>query len=94
MYHKIDGTTIDDAEDLDLVMPMYNLIEYSSNFIKTTGSLQFYSKNEVTNFNNDTENNVDFKSFKCKTKLLGNTVSQPAPNQANGILKVQQLLCH
>ena len=25
---KIDGTTIDDAEDLDLVMPMYNLIEY------------------------------------------------------------------
>ena len=29
---KIDGTTIDDAEDLDLVMPMYNLIEYSSTF--------------------------------------------------------------
>ena len=27
---KIDGATIDDAEDLDLVMPMYNLIEYSS----------------------------------------------------------------
>ena len=27
MYHKIDGTTIDDAEDLDLVMPMYSLIE-------------------------------------------------------------------
>ena len=26
---KIDGTTIDDAKDLDLVMPMYNLIEYS-----------------------------------------------------------------
>ena len=28
---KIDRTTIDDAEDLDLVMPMYNLLEYSSN---------------------------------------------------------------
>ena len=26
---KIDRTTIDDAEDLDLVMPMYNQIEYS-----------------------------------------------------------------
>ena len=29
---KIDGTTINDAEDLDLVMPKYNLIEYSSNY--------------------------------------------------------------
>ena len=29
----IDGTTIDDAEDLDLVMPMYNLLEYSSNYL-------------------------------------------------------------
>ena len=33
---KIDGTTIDDVEDLDLVMPMYNLIEYSSNYSETT----------------------------------------------------------
>ena len=32
---KIDGTTI---EDLDLVMPMYNLLEYSSNYSDTTGS--------------------------------------------------------
>ena len=36
---KIDEATIDDAEDLDLVMPMYNLIEYSSNHSATTGSL-------------------------------------------------------
>ena len=33
---KIDGTTIDDAEDLDLAMPMYNLIEYSSNYSEIT----------------------------------------------------------
>ena len=46
---KIDGTTIDDAEDLDLTMAMYNLIEYSSNCSGTTGSLRFYSKDEVTN---------------------------------------------
>ena len=31
---KIDGTTINDAENLDLVMPMYNLIEYSPNYSK------------------------------------------------------------
>ena len=35
---KIDGTTIDDTKDLDLVMPMYNLLEYSSNYSDTTGS--------------------------------------------------------
>ena len=36
---KIDGTTIDGAEDLDLVMTMNNLIEYSSDYSETTGSL-------------------------------------------------------
>ena len=40
---KIDETTIDDAKDLDLVMLMYNLIEYSSNYSETTGSLWFCS---------------------------------------------------
>ena len=36
---KIDGTTIDDAEDLDLVMSMCSLIEHSSNYSDITGSL-------------------------------------------------------
>ena len=83
---KIDGTTIDDAMDLDLVMQMYNLIEYSSNYFETTGSLWFYSKDEATDFNADIVNDNNFKSFKYKAKLLGNTVAQ-ADNAANGILK-------
>ena len=37
--------------------------------------------------------NVNFKSFKYKTKLLGNTVTQ-ADNTANRILKTQKFLCH
>ena len=41
---KIDGTTIDNAEDLDLLMPMQNLIQYSSNYSDTAGSLWFYYK--------------------------------------------------
>ena len=41
---KIDGTTIDDAENLDLLMSMYNLIEYSLNYSDTTVTLWFYSK--------------------------------------------------
>ena len=35
---KINNTLVDNAEDLDIVMPMYNLIEYSKNYSKTTGS--------------------------------------------------------
>ena len=34
---KINNTLIDNAEDLDIVMPMYNLLEYSKNYGKTTG---------------------------------------------------------
>ena len=36
---KINGTKIDNAEDLDVVMPMNNLLEYSKNYKKTTGCL-------------------------------------------------------
>ena len=42
---------------------MYNLIEYSSNYSKTTGSLWFYSKNGATNFNADIANTDNIKSF-------------------------------
>ena len=83
---KIDGTTIDDGEDLDLVKPMYNLIKYSSSS-ETTGSLWFYSKDEATNFNDNIENTDNFKSVKYKAKLLGNIVTQANPNEANAILK-------
>ena len=36
---KINNVLIDNAKDLEVEMPMYNLIEYSKNDIKTTGSL-------------------------------------------------------
>ena len=38
---------------IQIVMSMYNLVEYSSNSSETTENLQFYSKNESTNFNAD-----------------------------------------
>ena len=80
---KIDGTTIEDAEILDLVMP----IEYSSNYPDKTCSLWFYSKDGATNFNYDIENNNAFKLFMYKAKLLSNTVAQSAQNDNDGILK-------
>ena len=36
---KINGVLIENAEDLDVVMPMYNLLEYSKNYSNTSGSL-------------------------------------------------------
>ena len=62
---------------------MYNLIEHSSNYFDTLGSLWCYSKNESTNFDADPGSNDDFKSFKHKAKLSGNTEA----DNANGILK-------
>ena len=80
---KIDGKILDDPEDLDLVMSMYNLIEYRSNYSETTGSLWFYFKDKATNFNADIANTNDFKYFKYKAELLENTEA----DNANGILK-------
>ena len=72
---KIDGLTTDDAENLDLVMPMYNLIECSSNYTDMIGSLWFYSGDETTVFHTDVADTSDFKLLKHKAKLLGNTVA-------------------
>ena len=41
---KINNEQIDNAECIDIVMPMYNLIEYSDNYSKTSGSLWQYCK--------------------------------------------------
>ena len=46
---KINNVLIDNAEDLDLVMPMYNLLEYSKNYRKTTGRFSSYYRHEPNN---------------------------------------------
>ena len=46
---KINGIKIDNVEKLDVVMPMYNLLEYSKNYGKTTGSLWNYYRDEPSN---------------------------------------------
>ena len=62
---KINNTLIDNAEDLDIVMPMYNLLEYSINYRKTTGSLWNYYRDEpnsvaVGNINYSIKNSKSF----------------------------------
>ena len=74
---KINNTQIDNAEYIDIVMPMYNLIEYSDNYSKTSGSLWQYCKEipaidndgDITDFNG--ANATD--SFNFKTKITGQT---------------------
>ena len=65
---KINGVKIDNAEDLDVVMPMYNLLEYSKNYRKTTGSLWNYYRDEPSN-----PLSSNSESFKYKTSITGNT---------------------
>ena len=74
---KINNTQIDDAEYIDIVMSMYNLIEYSDNYSKTFGSLWQHCK-EIAAVNN-AGNIVDFYeangtySFNFKTKITVQT---------------------
>ena len=65
---KINGIKIDNAEDLDVIMPMYNLLEYSKNYKKTTGSLWNYYRDEPSN-----PLSSNSESLKCKTSITGNT---------------------
>ena len=68
---EINNTQIGNAKDIDIVMSMYNLIEYNDNYAKTTGSLWQYCKdiparnnNQIVNFAAD--NLTDSFNFKSK----------------------------
>ena len=65
------------------------MIEYSTNYFDTTGSLWFYSKDETDNFDADIWNTHAFKSSKEKGLLIDNTVAYGN----NPILKMHLLLC-
>ena len=67
-FSKINGVKIDNAEYLDVVMPMYNLLEYSKNYRKTTGSLWNYYRDQPIN-----PLSTNSESFKYKTSITGNT---------------------
>ena len=49
---------MDNAEDIDVIISMYNLIEYSDNYLKTSGNLQQYYRDEAAIGNN--RNIMDF----------------------------------
>ena len=75
---KINGVKIDNAEDLDVAMPMYNLLEYSKNYRKTTGSLWNYYRDEPSSTigaNNITHSILNSESFDYKANFMENGVT-------------------
>ena len=87
---KIINTLIDNAEDLDIVTPVYNLMEYSKNYRKTTGSLLNYDRDEPSII---TEGTINYsikklKSFDYKTSITGKLEG------VNLEKKMLKLLCH
>ena len=73
---KINNTDIDNAKYIDIIMPMYNLIEYSNNYLKKSGSLWQYYKDIPVVDDDDIEdfdgaNATDLFNF--KTKITGQT---------------------
>ena len=80
---RINNTEIDNAKDIDIVMPMYNLIEYSDNYSKTSGSLWQYYKDVPDN------NLADSESFKYKVKITGNTPAAGNTKDAEIIVQLK-----
>ena len=74
---KINGESVENAEDLDIVMPMYNLLEYSKNYEETSGSLFNYYRDEPSKLIIGDGNNAinisirNSKSFDYKTEITG-----------------------
>ena len=70
---KVNNQLTENAEDLDVVTPLYNLLEYNKYYRKTTGSLCNYYRDEpnsgaVGNINYSIK---DSKSFKYKASITG-----------------------
>ena len=72
---EINNTQIDDAKDIDIVMPMYKLLEFSDNYPKKSRSLWHYDRDEPFLGNGASAgvpaNNNNSASFKFKTKIAG-----------------------
>ena len=66
---EINNTQVGNAKDIDIVMPMYNLIEYSDNYSKACGNICVDNNNAIVNF---AENNLT-KSFNFKLKMTAQT---------------------
>ena len=80
---EINETFIDDAEHINITIPMYNLIEYSDNYSDTSGNLWQFKRDEIIG-NINLANNTS-SSFKYKSNLIGNTDADGATRKKEGV---------
>ena len=80
--NRINGTGIDNAQDIDIVTPMYNLIKYSGSYSKTSESLWQYFKDD---------NLVRSESFKSKIKITGKTSAAGSTKDAEIMVQLKYL---
>ena len=71
---EISDEHVNTAENLDIVMPMYNLIEYSDNYQDSSATLYQYKRDEPPDDIDDNLATNNSSSFKYKVNLLGNPV--------------------
>ena len=90
---KINNILVDNAEDLDIVMPMYNLLEYSKNYSKTTGSLWNYYRDEPNRgANNNINHSIkDSKSFDYKTSTTGKLEGNKTEKEVEIVVPLRHL---
>ena len=77
LHSEVSNTQIDNTKYTDVIIPTYNLIEYSDNYSKTSGRLWQYYRNEPDLTNAGAIDNFrtadDSASFKFKQKITGVT---------------------
>ena len=85
---EINDEHVDTPENLDIVMRMYNLIEYSDNYHDSSATLYQYKRDEPSNDNADltADNSI---SYKYKVNLLGNIAAASPDNACVGRLNVK-----
>ena len=87
---EINETFIDEADFINITMPIYNLIEYSVNYSSTSGSLWHFGRDEIIN-NADVTNGDNAPSFKHKASLIGNTEANGTKNRVKIAVPLKHL---
>ena len=90
---KINNTLLDNVEDVDVVMPMYNSFEYSKNYSKTTSSFWNYYRDEPNSGANNSINYSikDSKSFDYKTNITGKLEGNNTEKEVEIVVPFKQL---
>ena len=88
---RINRSLIEDADALDIVMSMYNLLEYSKSYRKTIGLLYNYYRDELSDNADDNKFDnikvINSNTFKYKNKITGNTYNVDARAQGYDVNK-------